>query len=349
MNNLYDVLYNSKIMIIDDNELNVKLMTKILNSNGYENLVTLTDSRKAMDIILEEKPLLILLDLQMPFVSGIEILKELQKVNYKYPVIVITAQNDNEYRIESLKLGANDFVTKPFQNAEVTLRIRNSLHNAILSKKLEEENILLEEKVRQRTEEIRNTQLEMIERLSMAVEFKDENTGLHIKRIGRTSRILAEMLNLSKTFCEDIEYASMLHDVGKIVVEDDILNSKSLLSLEQRETMKKHTVYGARVLDGSSSKLLNMAKDIAETHHERWDGQGYPNGLKGEEIPLAGRITAICDVFDALLTVRPYKKAWPIEVVIDTLKSERGKHFDPDITDTFLENIDVFLAMIEEK
>jgi len=337
----------SKILIVDDNLTNVFLLEQLLKMNGYSNIVTLTDSREVLSTYVNMEPDLILLDLKMPYLDGFQLLElmNLEKKNDYLPVIVITAQSEKENLIKALKLGAKDFIGKPFDGAEVLMRVANMLEIRLLHNATKRDNLLLEVKVKERTKEIQDIQLELVQRLLRAAEFRDNDTGNHIRRIGEFAAALGKLIGLDAEYCNRLFQASMMHDVGKIAIPDSILLKPDKLTDFEMEIMKKHTIKGAEILADSSSEVLRLGEEIALTHHEKWDGSGYPRGLKGAEIPLSGRITAICDVFDALRSERPYKKAWSLEDVIATMKQERGYHFDPSLLDTFMNNLNIFTGI----
>lgn len=339
-----------KILIVDDNAANVLLLERMLRISGYTDIVTTTDSREALRLYHTIHPDLLLLDLQMPYYSGFDILEQLN--NYKegdyLPVIVITAQNDKENKIKALELGAKDFIGKPFDHTEILMRIRNMLEMRMLHMEVRGQNQKLEEKVKERTKELQDLQLELILRLLKAAEFRDDDTGSHIKRIERYAYSLAKAFGLSEKDCTLIGHASMMHDIGKIGIPDEVLLKKGKLDPVEWDIMMTHAVKGGQILAGSNYELIKVAEQIALTHHERWDGSGYPNGLKGEEIPLAGRITAICDVFDALLSKRPYKPAWKLSEVTEEISKGRGTHFDPMLVECFLANLQSFIDIREQ-
>lgn len=337
----------AKILVVDDNSSNVLLLRRMLEINQFKNILTTTDSREVVQIYLNHNPDLILLDLKMPHLDGFQVLEQLNQIKEDeyLPVIMITAQNDQDSKMRALALGAREFIGKPFDQAEIIMRIKNILEIKMLHNNVKDQNRLLEKKVEERTKELRSMQLELIQRLLRAAEFRDDSTGFHITRIGYYARALAKLAGLSDSDCEKILHASMMHDIGKIGVPDHILLKPGLLTSEEWEVMRLHTTRGAHILTDSKSDVIQLAEQIALTHHEKWDGTGYPNGLKGTEIPIASRITSICDVFDALLSERPYKKAWPLEDVVIYIQENKGKHFDPELTQLFLDYIAIFVQI----
>lgn len=336
---------NSRILIVDDMASNLFLLEQLLKISGYQNIVKLTDSREVLQTYLEIKPDLLLMDLKMPHLDGFQILDQLNAIREDdyLSVIMITAQSDKENRLKALQMGAKDFIGKPFDHAEVIMRVTNLLEIRMLHNADRQNNRLLEERVQERTTEIEEIQLELVKKLLIAAEFRDDDTGNHIIRIGKYANEMAKLLGFEKNACHQLSQAAMMHDVGKIGIPDRILLKPAALTFDEMEIMKKHTDKGADILTGSVSKVLQLGEIIALTHHEKWDGTGYPVGLKGEEIPIEGRITAICDVFDALLSERPYKKSWTLASTLDLMTSESGIHFDPDLLQLFIDNIDIFI------
>lgn len=341
-------LREARILIVDDEEPNIRLLERLLASEGFTHTLSLTDSREAVPLVAAFQPDLILLDLHMPPPDGFEVLEALQERDGGgfLGILVLTADVSRETRLRALASGARDFLTQPLDRVEVLSRVRSLLETRLLYKDLEEQNRILEEKVRERTEELRRTRLEIIHRLSRAVEFRDEGTGLHILRISQFSGALARGAGLSREREELILSASPMHDIGKIGIPDRILLKEAPLSEEEWEVMRRHTRIGFDLLSGHDSAIMRTAAEIALTHHERWDGQGYPQGLKGEEIPLEGRIVALCDVFDALLSKRPYKEPWRMEAAVEEIRSLSGQAFDPRLVEAFEETLPELQAII---
>ena len=307
-----------------------------------------------------ERPDVLLLDVMMPHVSGLDILDEMQADSSlrEIPVIVLTASVDRETRLEALRRGASDFLTKPVDPAELAPRTRNALLMRSYQNRLRRHAEELEDTVRRRTRELCRSLLELIRCLARAAEFRDDDTGKHVVRVGSYCRIIAREAGLPDSFTEMIEVAAQLHDVGKIGIPDSILLKPGKLDHDEMDAMRRHTdiggivlnampdanrgdlqchaEIGARILHSSNSPLTRMASTIALTHHEKWDGSGYPLGLVGTQIPLEGRITAIADVFDALHSKRPYKDAFPIERCFAIMQDGAGKHFDPTLLQHFV-------------
>lgn len=340
---------NSSILIVDDTVPNVFLLEQLLKISGYTNIVKLTDSRDVLKTYLEIKPDLLLLDLKMPHFDGFEILEQLNAIREDdyLSVIVITAQSDKENRLKALELGAKDFIGKPFDHSEVVMRVNNLLEIRMLHNTIRKSNRLLEERIQERTRENEEIQLELVNKLLIAAEFRDDDTGVHIIRIGKYAEELGNLTGFDKKTCHQLSKAAMMHDVGKIAIPDGILLKPGPLTAAEMEVMKTHTNKGADILTGSVSEVLQLGEVIALTHHEKWNGTGYPAGLSGEEIPIEGRITAICDVFDALLSKRPYKEAWSLNDTLALMSKETGVHFDPQLLSVFMKNIDRFIEIRE--
>jgi len=340
---------NACILIIDDEPTNLKLLDKMLGGQGYHDLVLVKDSRKALETYQESRPDLILLDINMPHLDGYQVIDQLMTLNDPLlpPIVILTAQHGKEHLLRALNAGARDFITKPFDRNELIMRVRNLLEAQLAHHILHDQKAVLEELVRERTEEIQETRLQVVQRLGMAAEYRDEETGNHIMRMSHMSELLARKIGWNEDDCELILLASPMHDIGKIGIPDNILLKPGKFEADEWEIMKTHAVIGGKLLDGDDSDLMNMAKEIALSHHEKWDGSGYPNGLAGEAIPQSGRIAALADVFDALTSERPYKKAWTVEAAIELIKENSGKHFDPELVEVFLEQLPSILLIHE--
>lgn len=342
-----DELLNSNILIVDDNVSNVALLEDILEQEGYENYTSTTDPRTVMSLCEEEDFDLVLLDIRMPHLSGFDImhmLRDKAETNF-LPILVLTAQTDQQTRKDALEAGAKDFLTKPFVSWEVLLRIKNMLETRFFYKRQVVRADTLENEVRLRTKELRNAQLEIVRRLGRAGEYRDNETGAHVIRMSKVSEILARGLGMDEATCELVLHASPMHDVGKIAIPDSVLLKAGPLDATEWEIMKSHAKIGAEILGGHQSNIMYMAAEMAQGHHEKWDGSGYPRGLSGEEIPLVARIAAVSDVFDALTSERPYKKAWPLDEALKYMQEQSEKHFDPKIITIFLSNIDAINAI----
>lgn len=328
----------AKILIVDDQPANVTLIEKMLDIDGYVNVISTTDPTQVESIYMEQNSDLILLDLNMPEMDGYQVLAKIREVDPDYPpIIVLTAQSDRESRIKALGLGARDFLAKPFDRVELMTRIRNMLEVRIMTSAIKNQNKILDEMVRVRTQELNDTRLEVIRRLGRAAEYRDDMTGFHIIRMSRYSQLLALAAGMNEVEAEMLLNASPMHDIGKIGIPDHVLLKPGKLDPEEWKIMQTHVDIGVEILSGSDSELMAMAAEVAQNHHEKWDGSGYPRALAGEEIPLTGRVVALADVFDALTTKRPYKKAWSIEDTVDFLKEQSGKHFEPRLVELFLE------------
>ncbi len=349
----------AKIMIVDDEPINIMVVKRYLELEGYENYATTTDSTKALEEMTLEKPDIILLDIMMPKVDGLEILEGIRNdaLLKHIPVIILTGSTDQPTKQKALELGATDFLAKPVDPSDLIPRVRNALLTKAHQDQIQAHAQTLEEEVRLRTEELAQSRLDVIYSLGRAAEFRDNETGQHVIRVGRYVGIIARGLDLDEAMVELLEHASPLHDVGKIGIPDSILLKPGKLSPEEFETMQKHcqlgrkvfrnltdseqrqylahAELGAQIIGNTGSELLDMAASIASSHHEKWDGSGYPLALAGEDIPLEGRITAIADVFDALSSKRPYKPAFPRDKCFAILEEGRGTHFDPRILDVF--------------
>ena len=349
-----DDVRQATILIVDDQPANVRILTRMLEQDGYRRVVSTTESSGTQALVNDIAPDLILLDLQMPDPDGFAVLRQLRDqatFDQFLPVLVLTADITPEARERALSLGAKDFLTKPFDITEVKLRIYNLLETRMLYRRLEAQNRELEVRVRERTEELIEARQEILDRLARAAEYLDDHTGEHTRRVARGSRTLALAVGLPDDEADLIGRAAPLHDIGKIGLSDRILLKPTELTNAEFQEMQAHTTIGAEILSNGHSVLLRMAERIALSHHERWDRSGYPNGLAGEEIPLAGRIVTVIDVFDALLNERPYKPAWPAAKAMQYIRDNRGVLFDPTVVDHFLElcatRLDEFLPATE--
>jgi putative two-component system response regulator len=337
---------HARILIVDDEVGNVRVLERLLRRAEFDRIDSTTDPTEAVKLYIKNRPDLILLDLHMPRMDGLAVMDELQAIseNSFLPILVLTADLTPEARQEALARGAKDFVSKPFHADEVLLRIRTLLETRFLYFQVQSQNQILEAKVRERTRELEAAQLEIIERLARAAEYRDDNTGHHTERVGQMAALLARQLGLPDPQVSLIRRAAPLHDVGKIGIPDAILLKAGKLTPEEFEQVKTHTNIGQRILSGSRFGVLRLAEEIAFSHHERWDGAGYM-GIPKDQIPLAGRIVAVADVFDALTQQRPYKTAWPVAEAISEIEKQRAKQFDPEIVDAFLRVIEQQRAM----
>jgi putative two-component system response regulator len=347
-----------KIMIVDDEIANVLIVKKYLERAGYRDFETTTDSTAAMRILQATRPDVLLLDVNMPSIDGIEILRQVRAdAQFRFlPILILTANTDEQIKLTCLDLGATDFLLKPVDPLDLTPRVRNSLQAKSFQDRLQHHAAELELKVEQRTRELEASRREVVYCLARAAELRDNDTGNHVIRVGRFAGIIAKAMGLPDWFVRDIEMAAQLHDVGKIAIPDAILLKPGKLEPEEFEIIQNHVKFGHQIIQphagqdarlmrrhvefGSDmlrngSALMRLAASIAQTHHERFDGTGYPLGLAAEDIPLEGRITAVADVFDALSAERPYKKAMPREKCFTILEEGRGNHFDPNVLDAF--------------
>jgi putative two-component system response regulator len=328
---------HARILIVDDEPANVEILRRLLERCGFSRVESTNDPREAADLYVRFRPDLILLDLHMPHLDGLAVMDELNQIaEASYlPILMLTGDDTQEAKQEALSRGAKDFLNKPFHGDEVLLRIGTLLETRFLYLEIQSQNHLLEAKVRDRTRELEAAQIEIIERLARAAEFRDDNTGQHTERVGQMAALIAKQIGLPDSQVSLIRRAAPLHDVGKIGIPDAILLKLGKLTPDEFALVKTHTTIGARILSGSRFPILRLAEEIAFNHHERWDGNGYSN-ICADAIPLAGRIVAVADVFDALTQQRPYKAAWPVGDAMAEIEQQRGHQFDPVLVDAFL-------------
>lgn len=331
------LLEQARILIVDDEPANLKLLDKMLASQGYQQRLLVHDPREVLTRYLEAPVDLILLDINMPHLDGYQVMEQLSALNDPVlpPIIVLTAQHGRDYQLKALAAGARDFVAKPFDRTELLMRVRNLLDAQLAHRLVHDQKNVLEELVRQRTEELHLTRLQVVRRLGRAAEYRDNETGYHTIRMSQFSEVLARSLGWSKADCDLMLNASPMHDIGKIGISDSILLKPGKFEPAEWEIMKTHSAIGAELLAGDETRLLKLAYEIALTHHEKWDGSGYPQGLAGRSIPQSGRIVAVADVFDALTSERPYKKAWALDDAIAYIQENAGSHFDPEVVEHF--------------
>ncbi len=326
-----------RIVIVDDNLVNLKLMESLVKRLDVSEILLFQDSGQGLAWCLDNQADLVIVDYMMPPPDGLEFIRRFRAsaANTEVPLLMITADHERQTRYAALEAGANDFLTKPIDSAEFRARLRNMLALRRSQKALADRAAWLAEKVAEATGEILEREREMITRLSRAAEFRDPETGAHIQRMSHYSRLIARQLGLPEAEQELILRAAPMHDVGKIAIPDHILLKPGRLDDDELVIMRTHAQMGYEILKGSRAQLLDVAAEIARSHHEKYDGSGYPRGLAGEDIPLHGRIVAVADVFDALTTERPYKRAWPLERALDFLHDGAGTHFDPACVDAF--------------
>ncbi len=316
--------YRPLILAVDDEAGNLQLLRQVLQDD-YR-LSYAKDGLRALELAQQERPDLVLLDVMMPGMSGYEVCAALKALpaTAAIPVIFVTALTETDDEVEGFAAGAVDYITKPLSAAIVRARVRTHLSLV-------------------RMEELRESRLQIVQRLGLAAEYKDNETGLHVIRMSHFARLLGVAAGMDPRAADDLLHAAPMHDVGKIGIPDAILQKPGPLDAAEWKVMQSHATIGAEIIGEHPSGMLALARSIALTHHEKWDGSGYPNGLAGEAIPLEGRIVAIADVFDALTSVRPYKPAWTVEASVELLQQQKGKHFDGRLVDLFLEQLPAVL------
>jgi len=335
----------STILVVDDNPLVRLSLRRILDKEGYRCLEAAT-GKQALVLAANENPELILCDIHMPGIGGLDLVRLLQGRIPDISIVMVSAEEGTETAMNCIEMGAFGFVHKPFQVREILVQVKSALRRRMLEIAFRDREELLARKVWAQTQEIRESREEIALRLISASEERDNETGAHVRRIGLFAAELARLLGWSPEEVDAIRAAAPMHDLGKVGVPDAILQKPGPLTDEEWVIMRTHSATGARILKGSKVHFIQMAARIAAHHHEKWNGKGYPTGLSGEGIPVEARITGLVDVYDALSRKRCYKAAWPEEQVIVALKEGRGTHFDPQLLDLFLANLDSMRAIL---
>ncbi len=341
-------LQNPKILIVDDEPLNIDILSNVLQ-NDYIVLAA-TNGSNGLQAAYNAKPDIIILDVCMPNMDGYEVCRQLKEnpATREIPIIFCTTQESDDDEAIGLQMGAVDYIHKPFKPNLLAIRIKNHLELHLYKKSLES-------MVQERTnhlqllnDEVDQTFKETLFTLAEAAEIRSRETGQHIRRVAHYSYLLAKHYGLPESECETIKLASTMHDIGKLFIPDDILHKNGKLTEEEFDVMKKHSQYGEKILQNSKRELFRVSSIIAATHHEKYDGSGYPQGLKAKDIPIEGRIVAVTDVFDALAHERSYKPAWPMDKIISYFENQQGIHFDPELVWLFFNNIEEFLGIKEK-
>ena len=314
------------LLLVDDEPANLRVLKQLLTP--YYNLVFAKNGEGAIRLANEQQPDLILTDVMMPGMTGFDVCKALKKQpeTAKIPVIFVTALNDEQDEAFGFEVGGVDYITKPISPSVVLARVKTHLSLV-------------------QADELRRTRLQVVQRLGRAAEYKDNETGMHVMRMSHYSKVLALAYGFSEARADTLLHAAPMHDIGKIGIADSIMLKPGKLTDEEFAVMKTHPQIGAEILGEADSELLKIAKSVALTHHEKWDGSGYPAGLSGEDIPVEGRIVAVADVFDALTSKRPYKDAWSVERTLEVMREQKGRHFEPRLVDLLEENLDEILQI----
>ncbi len=340
----------SWVVIIDDQKTCSRILEKIILSLD-ETLKTIIFAipEEALLWLEEHTPDLILSDFKMPNMNGVELTRQIRKIPHcaDIPLMIVTIMNDKQTRYDALEAGASDFLTRPIDQHECQARCRNLLKIRQQQKTIKAHAESLEQQIKEATHEIAQREKETLLRLAKAGEYRDEETGNHVIRMAKYARFIAEAMNLDPKYCEEIELTAPMHDIGKIGIPDHILLKPAKLDKYEWEIMQTHTTIGYKILQQSDSRYIEQGAVIALTHHEKFDGSGYPTGIKGEKIPLVSRIIALADMYDALTSIRPYKPAWSSERAATHIKSLSGTHFDPDCVNAFFQQLDK-IRIVEE-
>jgi putative two-component system response regulator len=334
-----------RVLVVDDEEPVRRMIARMVTSGGEWECETAADAAEARMLLARRGFSLVICDVNMPGESGTDLTRWIREHHPDVAVLMATGIDDPQLAQSVLELGAYGYLVKPFKRHEVQINVANALGRRRLELENRDHRALLEQRVEERTQELRRSREETIRRLSLAIEFRSRETGEHVERIGNGAAVIARRLRLNPGRCELIRLAAPLHDVGKIGISDEILLKPEPLTPAERERMENHAEIGYRLLTGSGSDLLETAATIAWTHHERWDGIGYPRKLAGEAIPIEGRITAVMDVFDALTHDRVYRPAMTLERALEIIRDGRERHFDPAVVEAFLATLDELLVL----
>jgi putative two-component system response regulator len=334
----YGGVMQRSVYVADDVSINLELVESVFRNDPSLVIRKAENGKELMKLIeVHGRPDLLILDLMMPVMDGFDVLENLKqgRESRYFPIIVLSALTDKQSIVKALSMGADDYVTKPFFVEELKARVGNMLKLKERDECLNTSLDVMESNLIEKLQIIEQTQVEVIIRLGKAAEFRDDETGKHIERIAAYVNLITEKLGINREQRIMMQHAAPMHDVGKIGIPDGVLMKAGKLTADEFKIIKLHTVIGSRILSGTTLPLLELAKEIAISHHERWDGEGYPLGLKRSDIPISGRIVAIADVFDAITSKRVYKEPWPIDRALEYLMDMRGKQFDPDVVDAF--------------
>lgn len=339
------------VLVIDDQTSNALLVAEILSGISTDiNVVTFTQPLEAVRYAADHPLDLVITDFSMPDLDGLGVIRLLKRMEHLFdlPIVVVTALGDMDVRYAALDAGAADFLTRPINHRECQSRCRNLLKMRLFQLQNKRHAEVLEQRVAEVSEDLQNRNMEMLQRLAVVAEKRDSETGQHLLRMARYSTLLAREAGFSEANVHVIGMAAPLHDIGKIGIPDEILLAPRRLTEGELRIMRTHPEIGHEMLQGSTSESMKMSADIARYHHECFDGSGYPLGLRGQDIPLSARIVAVADVWDALLSTRPYKRPWTEEAAIDLLRRGAGVQFDPMLVDAFLANLDTLRSIRRE-
>jgi putative two-component system response regulator len=337
------------VLTVDDSDLNLAVYRAVLSKLEDAKIVGYSSALAALEYAKAQVPDVVVVDYQMPELDGLQFIERFRRLPgcAESLIVMVTASDERALRHDALELGVNDFLTKPVDGIEFAARMRNLLALARSRKALSDRAAWLREEVARATAALLDREIETIVRLTRAAEFRDEATGMHVIRVGHTCAALARKIGFPEDECRKLLLAAPMHDIGKVATPDKILLKPGPLTPEEFEIMKQHTVAGYEILKDSTSAMLACAAEIALTHHERYDGSGYPRGLRGNAIPVSGRLCGLADVFDALTSVRPYKPAWPVEAACAEIDASRGKAFDPELITVFHNTLPEIVAIKE--